>query len=167
MFPYLGVSTYMFIYINQIPSLQSYGFSSSQYECESWTIRKRGTEELMLLNWGVGEDSWVSLGLQEIKPVNTKGNQSWIFSERTDTEAEVPILWPSDTKNWFIGKDPDARKDWRREEKKMAEDEMVGWHHKSMDMSLSKLQKMVEDRRTWCTAVHEVSKTWVWLSYWT
>ena len=57
MFPYLGVSTYMFIYINKIPSHQSYGFSSSQYGCKSWTIRKLSTEELMLLNCDVGEDS--------------------------------------------------------------------------------------------------------------
>ena len=83
----------------------------------------------MLLNCGVGEDSWESLGLQEIKPVNPKGNRSWIFTGRTDAEAETPILWPSDVKSWLIGKDPDAGKDWRWEEKGMTEDEMVGWHH--------------------------------------
>ena len=66
---------------------------------------------------------------KEIKPVSTKGNQSWIFIERTYTEAKAPILFPPDTKNWFIGKDPDARRNWWQEEKKMAEDEMVGWHH--------------------------------------
>ena len=66
---------------------------------------------------------------KEIKPVHPKGNQSWIFTGRTDAEAETPILWPSDVKNWLIGKDPDARKDWRWEEKRMTEDEMVGWHH--------------------------------------
>ena len=64
-----------------------------------------------------------------IQPVNLKGNQSWIFIERTDVEAETPILWPADVKNWLIGKDPDARKDWRQEEKGTTEDEMVGWHH--------------------------------------
>ena len=65
--------------------------------------------------------------LWEIKPVNPKINQSWIFIGRTD--AEAPILWPPDAKNWLIGKDPDAGKDWRQEEKGMTEDEMVGWHH--------------------------------------
>ena len=65
----------------------------------------------------------------EIQPVNPKGNQSWIFIGRTDAEAEVPILWPPAAKNWLIGKDPDAGKDWRQEEKGMTEDEMVGWHH--------------------------------------
>ena len=57
-------------------------------------------------------------------------NQSWIFVGRTDAEAETPILWPPDAKNWLVGKDPDAEKDWRREEKGMTEDEMVGWHHR-------------------------------------
>ena len=65
---------------------------------------------------------------KEIKPVNPKGNQSWIFIGRTDVEAEAPVLWPHDAKSWFIGKDPDAGKDWREEDKSMTEDEMVGWH---------------------------------------
>ena len=66
---------------------------------------------------------------KEIQPVHPKGNQSWIFFGRTDAEAETLILWPPDVKNWLTGKDPDARKDWRQEEKGTAEDEMVGWHH--------------------------------------
>ena len=69
------------------------------------------------------------LGSKEIKPVNPKGNQSWISIGRTGAEAEAPILWPPDAKNWLIGKDPDAGKDWRQEEKGMTEDEMAGWHH--------------------------------------
>ena len=84
----------------------------------------------MLLNCGVGEDSWESLGQQEIQPVHPKGNQSWIFTGRTVAEAEAPILWPLDAKNWLIGKDLDAGKDWRQEEKGTTEDEMVGWHHR-------------------------------------
>ena len=67
---------------------------------------------------------------KEIQPVHPKGNQSWIFIGRTDAEAEAPILWPPDVKNWLTGKDPDAGKDWRREEKGMTEDEMVGWHYR-------------------------------------
>ena len=69
------------------------------------------------------------LGSKEIKPINPKGNQSWMFIGRTDAEAETPIPWPPDVKNWLIGKDPDSGKDWRREEKGPTEDEMVGWHH--------------------------------------
>ena len=83
----------------------------------------------MLLNCGVGEDSWESLGLQEIKPVHPKGNQSWMFIGQTDAEAETPVLWPPDVKNWLTGKDPDAGKDWGQEEKGTTEDEMAGWHH--------------------------------------
>ena len=66
---------------------------------------------------------------KEIQPVHPNGNKSWIFIGRTDAEAKAPILWPPDAKNWLIGKDPDAGKDWRWEEKGMTEDEMVGWHH--------------------------------------
>ena len=65
------------------------------------------------------------LDCKEIQPVHPKGNQSWIFIGRTDAEAETPILWPPDAKNWLIGKDPDTGKDWRREEKRMIEDRMV------------------------------------------
>ena len=70
-----------------------------------------------------------SLDCKEIQPVHPKGNQSWIFTGRTDAKAETPILWPTDVKNWLIWKDCDARKDWRWEKKQMTEDEMVGWHH--------------------------------------
>ena len=69
------------------------------------------------------------LDSKEIKPVNPKGNQSWIFIGRTDAKAEASILWPPDLKSQLIGKDPNAQKDWRQEEKRTTEDEMVGWHH--------------------------------------
>ena len=84
----------------------------------------------MLLNCGAEEDSWESLVFtKEIKPVNPKGNQCWIFIGRMDAKAEVPILWPSDAKSRLTGKDSDAGKDWEQEKKGMTEDEMVGWHH--------------------------------------
>ena len=70
------------------------------------------------------------LDCKEIQPVRPKGDQSWVFIGRTDAEAETPILWPPDAKNWLIGKDPDAGKDWRKEEKGTTEGEMVGWHHR-------------------------------------
>ena len=69
------------------------------------------------------------LDCKEIQPVHPKGNQSWIFIERIDAEAKTLILWPPDVKSWLIGKDPDAGKDWWREEKGMTEDKMIGWHH--------------------------------------
>ena len=81
------------------------------------------------MNSGAEEDSWESTGQQGDQTINPKGNQPWIFIERTDVEAEAPILWPPDGKRWLIGKDSDAGKDWGQEEKEMTEDEMVGWHH--------------------------------------
>ena len=83
----------------------------------------------MFLNCGVGEDFESPLDMKEIKPVNPKGNHFWIFFGRTDAKAKAPILWPPDAKSWLIKKDPDAGKDWRQEEKRVTEDETVGWHH--------------------------------------
>ena len=91
----------------------------------------------MLLNCGIGEDLESPLDWKEIQPVHPKGNQSWTFIGRTDAEAETPILWPPDAKNWLIWKHPDAGKDWRQE-KGTTEDELVGCITDLMDMSLSK-----------------------------
>ena len=104
-------------------------FPVVMYECESWTIKKDEHQRMILLNCGVGEDSWASLDCKDIQPVNPKGNQSWIVIRRTDAEAEPPKLCPPDEKNWLIWKDPDAGKDWGQEEKGTTEDEMDGWHH--------------------------------------
>ena len=107
------------------------------------------------------------LDCKEIQPVHPKGNQSWIFIGRTDVEAEAPIIWPPDAKSWLIGKDPDAGKDWRREEKGITEDETVGWHHRLYDMTLSKLRELVMDREACHAAVHGVTKSRTQLSDWT
>ena len=112
------------------PSSQSYiFFTVVMYGCESWTLKKVEHQRSMLLNCAVGEDSWKSLGLQGEPTIPSKGYQSWIFIGRTDVEAQTAILWPPDEENWLIGKDPDARKDWRWEEKGTTDDEMFGWHH--------------------------------------
>ena len=107
------------------------------------------------------------LDSREIQPVNPKGNQSWMFIGRTDAEAETPILWPPDVMSWFIGKAPDAGKDWRQEEKGKTKDEAVGWLTDSIDMSLGKLQALVMDREAWRAAVHGIAKTRTRLSDWT
>ena len=70
------------------------------------------------------------LDFKEMEPVHHKGDQSWVFIGRADVEAETPILWPPDAKNWLIGKNPNAGEDWKQEEKGTTEDEMVGWHHR-------------------------------------
>ena len=118
--------------MNKVPSSQSYGFSSSHVwmwdldHKESWVLKKWcfWTGEVVL------EKTLESaLDCKEIKPVNLKGNQLWIFTGRTDTEAETPILWPPDVKSGLTGKDPDAGEDWGQEEKRTTDDEMVGRHH--------------------------------------
>ena len=97
--------------------------------------RRLSAKELMLLNCGVGEDSWESLGLsvqlvgQRVQPVHSEGDQPWDFFGRNDAKAETPVLWPPYAKSWLIGKDSDAGRDWGQEEKGTTEDEMVGWHH--------------------------------------
>ena len=90
------------------------------------------------------------LDCKENKLISPKGSQSWIFIGRTNVEAEAPILWPPEVKSWLIWKDPAAGKDWRQEEKGTTEDEMVGWHHWLMDMSLSRLQELGMDGNLSC-----------------
>ena len=110
------------------PPSQSYGFSSSHV----WMWELDHKESWELKNWWfwtlvLGKTLESPSDCKEIKPVHPTGNQYWIFIEKTDAEAEAPILWPPDTKNWLIGKHPDAGKDERQKEKGMTEDEMVGW----------------------------------------
>ena len=119
-----------YYFANKGPSSKSYSFSSCQvrmweldYE-KSWALKNWCFWTMVL------EKTLKSpLDNKEIQSVHSKGKQSWIFIGRTDAEAETAILWLPDVKNWLIWKDPDAGKDWRREEKRMTEDETVGWHH--------------------------------------
>ena len=118
-------------FANKGPSSQGYGFSSSRV----WMWELDYKESWVLENWCFWtimlEKTLESpLDYKEIQPVNPWANQSWIFSGRTDVEAEIPILWPPDAKSWLIWKDLDAGKDWRLEKKGMMEDEIVGWHYR-------------------------------------
>ena len=101
----------------------------AMYGCESWTVKKSECWRIDAFELWCWRKLERPLDCKEIQPVHPKGNQFWIFIERTDAEAEAPILWPHDKKIWPIGKDPHAGKDWRWEEKQMTEDEMAGWHH--------------------------------------
>ena len=107
------------------------------------------------------------LDCKEIQPVPPKGDQSWMFTGRSDAEAETPVLWPPDVKSWLIWKDPDAGKDWGQEEAGMTEDEMAGWHHWLNGHELSRLRELVIDRDAWCAEIHGVAKSRAWLSNWT
>ena len=101
-------------------------FPVVMYGCESWTIKKSWTPKNWCFQIVVLEKTLESpLDYKEIKPANHKGNQSWIFIERTVAKVEAPIPWPPDAKSWLIGKDPDAGKVWRQKEKRVVEDEMV------------------------------------------
>ena len=153
-------------FANKGPSSQTYDFSSSHI----WIWELDYKESWAPKNWCfwtvVLEKTPESfLDCKEIKPVHPKGNNSCVLIGTTDAEVEVPILWPPDMKNWLIGKDPDAGRDWNQEEKGTTENEMVGWHHwLIMDMSFSRLQDLVMGREVWHATIHEVAKSWRQLS---
>ena len=128
--PRLHIKKQRHYFANKGPSSQSYSFSSSHV----WMWELDYKESWVLKNWCfqtvvLEKALESSLDCKESKPVHPKGNKSSIFIGKTDAEAETPMLWPPDVKNWLFGKDPDAGKDWRRE-KGTTEDEMVGWHHR-------------------------------------
>ena len=104
---------------------------------------------------------------REIKPVNPKGNQPWIFTGRTDSKAEALVLWLLDARSRLTGKDPDAGKYWGQEEKGATEDEMVGWHHWLSEHEFEQTPGDSEGQGSLEAAVHEVAKSQTWLSNWT
>ena len=160
----LGFTIY---FTNKGLSSQSYVFPAVMYVC--WKLDyKEGWAPKNWCFWTLVLEKTLEsrLDSKEIQPVHPKGNQSWIFIGRTEAEGETPIFWPPDVKNWLIEKDPDAGKDLQWEEKGATEDEMVGWNHNSMDMSLSKFQELVMDREDWRAAVHGVTKSQVLLRDW-
>ena len=146
-------------FANKGPSSQNYGFSSSHV----WMWELDYKENWAPKNWCFStvvmeKTLGSSLDCKEIQPVHLKGNQSCIFIGRTYAEAESLILWPPDAKNWLIGKDPDAGKDWREEEKGATEDKMVGWHHQLDGHESEQAPRVLMDREAWCAAVHGAAK---------
>ena len=152
-------------FTNKGPSSQRYGFSIVMYGCESWTIKKANAEELMLLNCGIGEDPWDSLILQGVKPAHPKVLnihwKDWCWRWSLNTLA----TWCKELTHW--------KRLWCWE--KLKAGRRRGWQRMrwlnditlSVDVSLSKLQEFVMDREAWRSAVHEVTKSWTWLSNWT
>ena len=147
-------------FVHKCPSSQGYGFSSSHL----WMWELGHNEGWVLRNWCfqivVLEKTLESpLDSKEIKPINPKGSQSWIFIGRTDAEAEIPILWPPDGKSWLIEKDPDAGKDWRQQEKRVVEDDMIRWHHQLSGYEFEQTLGDMKDTGTWRAAVHGVKES--------
>ena len=154
-------------FANKVLSGQGYGFSSGhvwmwELDCEESWVQKNWCFWTVVLEKTLESP----LDCKEIQPVHPKGDH-WVFTGRTDVEAETPILWPPDATSQLVGKYFDAGKHWRQEEMGTTEDEMVGWHTDSKDMSLSKLQEMVKDREARHAAVQWVTERWTWLSDWT
>ena len=154
-------------FANKCPSSQGYGFFSGhvwmwELDCEeSWAPKN-------WCFWTVVLEKTLESppDCKEIQPVHSEGDQPWDFFGRNDAEAETPVVWPPHVKSWLIGKDCDAGRDCRQEEKGTTEDEMAGWHH-WLDGRESELWELVMDREAWRAAIHGVTKSRTRLSAWT
>ena len=143
--------------------LKAMVFPVVMYGCENWTIKKAECRRIDALE----KTPESPLDCKEIKPVNPNGNKSWIFFGRTDVEAETPIVWPPDVKNWLIWKDPVSGKEWRQEEMVMTEDEMVRWHQRLNGHEFEQALGVCDGQRSLTCSVHGVTSCQTWLSDWT
>ena len=137
---------------------QSYGPSSGHFQMWELDHKEGWAPKNWCFQTAVLEKTLESpLGSKEIKSVHPKGNQSWLFIGRTDAETEAPMLWPLDANSWLTGKDPDAGKNWRQEEKGMTGDEILGWHHQLDGHKF--WVNSGKNKEAWHAAVHEVAES--------
>ena len=136
------------------------------YGCESWTIKKAESQRIDAFELWLDKTLESLLDCEEIQPVHPKGNQSWIFSGRTDAETEDPTLWLPNVKSWLTGKDPNAGKDWRQEKKRTTEEEMVGWHHWFDEHEFEQAPRDGEGPGSLACCIHGVTKSQTWLTDW-
>ena len=145
-------------FADKVHTVKAMVFPVVMYGCKSWTIKKAE-------DWRIDAfELWCWRTLEnpldcKIKPVHPKGNQSRIFIERTDAEAEAPVLWPPDAKIQLIGKDSDAGRGWGQEEKGSTEDELAGWHHWLDGHESGWIRELVMDREAWRATIHGVAKS--------
>ena len=154
-------------FANKGPSSQGYGFSSDhvwmwELDCEEgWALKNWCFWTVVLKTLESPSDR------KEIQSVHSKGDRSWVFFGRNDSKAETPVLWPPCVKRWLIGKDSDAGRDWRQEEKGTTEDEMAGWHHRLNEPEFEWTPELVMDREARHAVIQGVAKSRTRLSDWT